>query len=425
MSSEYEQRLREERAGLHKEAQEISQRAVDEKRDPTAEEEARVDKLLDRVEELGRKVDASELRRERLAQQQAELEEKEERIVKLTGDRDFDAEEQAEREQRAYTKYISNQALDAEDREALRESRAIAQQLKGQNAQGGITVPTEVRASVIEQMKAFGGMRRSRATIVSTDHGRNIVMPTVDDTGNLAVIVAEATAVSNSTHVPFGSFTLEAAKYTTGPIKISSELAQDSPAAVDEIVRRSMSIRFGRATEAHYATRSSTEASGPHGLVNASTGNVVFTQGATDSLYVNDLIDLVHSVDPAYRANGEWMFNDATFKKIRKLKDTQDQFLWQPGLRAGESDQLLGYPFIVNQELGSASSTPTKFIWFGDFSAYFIRDVNDVAIRRLDERYADEDVYALIAFMRTDGRPGFATSTAALKPIQAGISSTA
>jgi HK97 family phage major capsid protein len=119
-------------------------------------------------------------------------------------------------------------------------------------------------------------------------------------------------------------------------------------------------------------------------------------------------VDLVHSVDPAYRVNARFMMNDATLKTIKKIKvlqysgDTTGVPLWSPSLVAGQPDTILGYPFVINQSMASPGSSAKKVI-FGDLSKYIIRDVRDFTLLRLDERFAELGQVAFLAFSRHDG----------------------
>lgn len=421
--------LREQRAKAWEQAKALHDRAAEESRNLHDDEKQQWDRLSTRMDELEAEYTEIEGRESKIKRVQEELEQKQEA---LTAKREFggkreSAEQQEQAHQRAFRNYIVRgwQNLDAEDRDALNETRALAKQVVGTNLTGGYTVPTDFRATLVETMKAFGGMR-TVATIITTDNGRNLQVPTTDDTGNVATLIGEATAITNSTAVPFGRKTLEAHKYYSGPIKLSSEILDDSGIDIEAAVRSAMATRFGRATEAHYATRSSTETTGPHGIVNDSTGPVIAASLA--AVTFEKLLDLEAAVDPAYRRDARWMFNDTVRAGLRKIRENSTagtgQFLWQPGLTAGDPDRLLGYPVVVNQEIASFGTSGNKPIWFGNFSHYWIRDVRPIAIRRLEERYAEEDVVALVAYMRTDGRAVFGTTDTTIKPYNCILQST-
>ena len=117
-----------------------------------------------------------------------------------------------------------------------------------------------------------------------------------------------------------------------------------------------------------------------------------------------EIIDLEHSVDPAYRPNSIWMFHDTILAAVRKLKDvTSGQYLWQPGMQAGVPDRLLGYRYVVNQSMTGTQAQAAKIVLFGDFSKYKIRDVAGVRLVRLDELFAQTDQVGFVAFLRSDG----------------------
>jgi len=295
------------------------------------------------------------------------------------------------------------------------EERAYGQQQTTVAAQGGVLVPTLLRNEVVEGMAAFGGMRRV-ARILTTPTGANLDVPRSDDTQNQASIVGEASTRSGSTHVPFGKVTLEAAKYQTGPIKISLEMLQDGVIDIDDYVAGRLQERFGRASEAHYATRSSTESAGPHGIINESTGAVAI---AGSSLLTPEVLkSLIHSVDVAYRGGAQFMFHDATLELISKLRTgSSGNFIWQPGLASGNPNTLLGHGFVVNNSLPQFGAG-NKPIWFGAWQNYWIRDVRAMTLQTLVEKFATEGNIAVIGFARTDGRAVFGSTVPARKPIR-------
>ena len=124
--------------------------------------------------------------------------------------------------------------------------------------------------------------------------------------------------------------------------------------------------------------------------------------GQTTSVIYEDLVDLEHSVDPAYRAEAEFMFHDDTLKVLKKLKDADGRPLWLPGVAVREPDTILGYNYVINQDMPIMAAN-AKSILFGDFSKYMIRDVMDLMLLRLVERYADFAQVGFIAFSRHDG----------------------
>ena len=420
--------LREKRAGLVESAREIQRIASEDSRDRlSSEEETRFDGLMGEVDALKVTIDELEKREATLKAHEEEIAEKRELHVDLTklghGDEIENTEEQEQRYSDVFRKYVryGRAELTGEDRKVL-EQRALATQVKGTDSSGGFTVPDDMQATVVSALKKFGGMREV-ATSFQTSNGRNLDVPVSDDTGNTAKLVAEATAITASTKVPFGTVQLEAHLYHTGPIKLSHELIQDSVVDIDGFVAEAMQIRLGRIWNTHFTTRSSTESSGPNGIVNDSTGAVDVVSLAT--LTVDNLMDLQDSVDHANWPNATWMFNNTVFTALRKLRrGSSDQFLWAPGLTQGAPDLLLGHGYTINQDVASFGTSGNKPVWFGDFSHYWIRDVAGLSIRRLEERFAEEGVVALLGYARVDGRAVFGSTVPGLEPYRCIIQAT-
>ena len=135
------------------------------------------------------------------------------------------------------------------------------------------------------------------------------------------------------------------------------------------------------------------------------------TLGATgaaaqlDSVTYDDLVELEHSVDPAYREGGNcaFMFADATLKAIKKLKDGDGRPLWLPGIDVKEPASILGYRYVVNQSVPVMAKSG-KSVLFGDFSKYIIRDAMGITMRRFDDSaFAMKGQVGFLAFMRSGG----------------------
>jgi HK97 family phage major capsid protein len=141
----------------------------------------------------------------------------------------------------------------------------------------------------------------------------------------------------------------------------------------------------------------------PNGIVTAaSTG---LTAASATAITSDELIDLFHSVDPAYRASPKcrWMFNDSTLAAIRKLKDGQGNYLWQMGdVRTGEPDMFLGKAYSVNQAMADIA-TGNSSVLFGDLSRYVVRKVRGFQVMTLRERYAENFQVGMVGFKRFDG----------------------
>lgn len=271
----------------------------------------------------------------------------------------------------------------------------------GTNTAGGFTVPPGFAQRITDAMKAYGGMLEA-ANVIDTESGQPLVWPSADDTGNVGAILAENTAAPTQ-DITFGQKTLSAFMYTSKMVKVSYQLLNDSAFDLNAWLPEKFAARLGRALNAHFTVGTGGGVQ-PAGLVPNLTVGKVGAAGQTLTVSGDDLIDLIHSIDPAYRnSSSRFMLADASIRSVRKLKDTGGQYLWQPGLQAGAPDTLLGYPVVVNQDMPVMAAS-AKSIAFGDFrAAYLIRRVQGTGVKRFDERFADALQVGFLSFARYDG----------------------
>jgi len=283
------------------------------------------------------------------------------------------------------------------------EKRAALTGAQSTTTTGGYTTADAAMRALEVALLAFGGMR-TVSTVLRTDTGGPLPIPTTNDTGNKGEIIGE-NLVNNELEMTFGQLVLGAYKYSSKYILASIEFMQDSSINVAEFIGSALGDRIGRIQNDHFTTGTGTGM--PKGIVNAATSSGVTASGQATVSYDN-IVDLIHSVDPAYRSNGRFMFHDGALKMLKKIKalqysgDTTGVPLWQPSLVAGQPDLILGYPYVVNQSMATPATT-VKSILFGDLSKYIIRDVMPIELRRLDERFAEYGQVAFLAFARADG----------------------
>jgi HK97 family phage major capsid protein len=252
-------------------------------------------------------------------------------------------------------------------------------------SEGGYTVPSEVAKIVIDALKAYGGMR-DVAELIPTESGAPLGYPTSDGTAEEGEIVAENGAAS-SADIVFGTAALNPYKYSSKKIALPVELIQDSAIDVIAFVLNRLTTRLGRITNKHFTIGTGT--SQPFGVMARASSGKVGTTGQTLTVIYDDLIDLEHSVNSAYRKGAKFMMADTSVKVVRKIKDGAGRPIFTPsydaGGTAGAPDLLLGRPLVVNDDV-AAMAANAKSIGFGDFSQYKIRDVaNSFSIRRFDD----------------------------------------
>jgi HK97 family phage major capsid protein len=273
---------------------------------------------------------------------------------------------------------------------------------------GGYLIPAQFRQKLIETLKWYGPVR-DVAEVITTDNGADLPWPTVDDTANVGAILAENTQVTEQ-DVTFGQAILSAYMYTSKLVRVSLQLLQDSAFDVEDWLTGALGRRIGRIQNTHFTTGTGTGQ--PEGIQTNSTIGVTGGAGTGLTISYNDLVSLVHSIDPAYRArgNGAFMLNDATIAAVRRLRDDSGgaglgRPLWEPSVQVGQPDSLMSYPVIANNDM-PVMAINAKSILFGDFRAgYVVRDVTDVRTLRLEERYADFLQVGFLLFQRSGGRP--------------------
>ena len=260
------------------------------------------------------------------------------------------------------------------------------------------TIPEGFMPELEVKLLAFGGPR-SVCRVIRTASGNALPWPTWDDTSNSGAKLAEATTIGTSVDPTTAAVTFNAYKYSSKPIFISQELLEDSAFNLAVEIGQALGTRLGRGMGAADTTG---DGSGdPNGIVTAATSAV--TAASTTAFTADELIDLVHTLDPAYRVgNVGFMMHDTTLKYVRKFKDANGQYLWQPGMQAGVADSLYGYGVTINQHMSSTFTTGQKLVLFANFDKFILRDVAQLRFYRLDERYRDTDQTAFIAFMRHD-----------------------
>lgn len=270
--------------------------------------------------------------------------------------------------------------------------------------EGGYTVPTDVASSIIEVLKAYGGVR-SVANVFSSDMGNDINFPTSDGTSEVGELIGQNTTAT-AADPSFGVVTLKTYKFSSKIVAVPYELLQDSAADIEGFIARRLGERLARIENQMFTTgNGSTQ---PNGVVTASTAGKTGATGQTTTVIFDDLVDLVHSLDPAYRnGNVRFMMNDATLKVIRKLKDSAGRPIFMPGydgLGGAMGDSLLGYGITINQDMAVPGAS-AKSILFGDFSRYTIRDVMGMTLFRFeDSAYAKLGQVGFLAWMRTGGQ---------------------
>lgn len=379
-----------------------------------AELEARHDAIMADLDRL----DATIAREEKVAAAERRSEEARAKMRPIPGDGEVRGQDEgsAPEYREVFRKIISGLEpgdLSSEERKVLRQGVAKEEfrvQATSSNGAGGYTVPVTLASFIVKSMAMWGPMYDENiCTVITTAGGEQINIPTVDDTSTAVVKTAEGTALTDDggSDVTIGQKVLNAFKYDTEFVRWSIELSQDSTFNWEQLLADLLGERLGRRCNTELTVG---DGSGdPNGIVTAST--LGKTAAATGAITADELIDLMHSVDPAYRMSpkARFMMNDSTFKAIRKLKDGNGQYLWDPGISGGPGASLLGAPYSINQAMASLS-TGNKTVIYGDFGKYFVRKVGSPIIGVMRERFWPD--LGIAGLVRLDGE---LADTAAVK----------
>ncbi|QDV34024.1 phage major capsid protein [Tautonia plasticadhaerens] len=417
--------LREERAGLVKQARDLQAAADAEGRDLSAEETEQFDRVMADVDAMRSQVD----RMEKLEAVESDLDRPVERQAEGI---DSERREHRRGEQRAEAREAEERAAFAhflrtgEVRQSLRAGEErhaglmaeVRDTIIGTDAKGGYLItPTRVTQQLVKVVDDMVFMRRL-ATVHTVNDAKKLGIRTLPTHMADASWTTEVAAVTEDTTMAFGRRDLE--PYLLSKLsKVSLRtLALSSDA--ESIVRQELGYKFGLTQEKAFLTADGS--SKPLGVFTASasgisTGRDVAGSNTTTAIVADTLFDVVYAVNPGYLVGDKvgWIFHRDAVKAIRKLKDSDNQYLWQPGLQAGQPDQLLRFPVYQSEHAPNTFTAGLYVGLFGNFSYYHIAEVNAFAIQRLTELYAATNEVGFIGRIWVDGAPVLESAFARMK----------
>lgn len=256
------------------------------------------------------------------------------------------------------------------------------------DADGGYLVPEEYDNRLIQSLEGENIMRQLGHTLTTSgDHKINIAATTpaaawIDEGGQLTF--GEAT---------FKQALLDAHKLHVA-IKVTEELLYDSAFNLENYILEQFGKALANAEEDAFLNGDGTGK--PTGVFHQTNGGTYLTEVAT--LKADDIINLIHALKRPYRKGAVFILNDKTIAAIRKLKDNNGAYMWQPSYQVGEPDRLLGYPVYTSQ------FAPENKIAFGDFSYYNIGDRGTRSFKQLTELFAGNGMIGFVAKERVDGK---------------------
>lgn len=267
----------------------------------------------------------------------------------------------------------------------------------GTDGEGGYLVPDEFETTLVQALEEENIFRQLAKVITTSSGDRKI--PVVATKGTASWVDEEGQIPESDDS--FGQVAIGAYKLGT-MIKVSEELLNDSIFNLEQYIAREFARRIGSKEEEAFFIGDGTGK--PTGIFNATGGaNLGLTAVSSTAITVDELLDLFYALKSPYRKNATFLMNDTTVKAIRKLKDNNGQYLWQPSITAGTPDTILNRPIKTSAYVPTISAG-AKTIAFGDFSYYWVADRQGRAFKRLNELYAATGQVGFMATQRVDGK---------------------
>ena len=267
----------------------------------------------------------------------------------------------------------------------------------GTDSEGGYLVPDEFERTLVEALEEEN-IFRQMATIITTSSGDRKI-PVVATKGTASWVDEEG--VIPEADDAFGQVSIGAYKLAT-MIKVSEELLNDSVFNLEQYIAKEFARRIGAKEEEAFFVGDGTGK--PTGIFNTTGGaGLGVTTASASAITIDEIMDLFYSLKSPYRKNAVFVTNDATVKSIRKLKDGNGQYLWQPSVTAGQPDTILNRPLKTSVYVPGIAAA-AKTIAFGDFSYYWVADRQGRSFQRLNELYAATGQVGFKATQRVDGK---------------------
>ncbi|MCX5112206.1 phage major capsid protein [Streptomyces sp. NBC_00378] len=394
--TEYIKRLQERRANVWEQAKALLDTAEGEKRELTAEEEQTYQRLngdLDAIDARAKDMADAEQRAADANAAFSKLLDKPAAPEARTSD------DPSEQLRSWLTGKSGSRAFEVRPgADTPRDMRALS---KLTPAAGGNTVPISFYNQLVQHMIETSGVLQTGPTVLRTASGEQMQIPKTTAHSASAGIVAEAGPLTNN-EPTFGQVPLDAYKYGF-LLQTSHELVNDTGVDLAGYLSMQAGRALGNGFGAHLVTGTGTNQ--PNGVLTAATLGVTgATTAAAGAFTADELIDLSYSVISPYRSSTScgWLMRDATVAKVRKLKDQQGQYLWQPSIQVGAPDTLLGKSLYTDPNM-PAVALGAKSVLFGDFSTYFVRQVETIRFERSDDFAFNTDLITYRAILRGDG----------------------
>lgn len=400
--------LREQRAKLVADGRAMLDKANDEKRNLTDEEQTAYDEIIEKQDGLRQKIEAEE--------RQTELDrEIASRAGQAAEDRGGDvneAEQRAKAEIEGYRSFLQhgvrNAALEGVQQRALQADVDI---------QGGYLVAPERIVQMLIKFIDDQVFMRGLATVFPVPNAESLGAPSLDNDPADADWTTELATGSEDSTMSFGKRSLHPHPLAKR-IKVSNTLLRKSMIPAEQLVMSRLSYKFAITQEKAFLTGNGSGQ--PLGVFTASADGVptsrdVSTDNTTTAVTMDGLINAKYNLKGQYWPRAKWLFHRDALKQISKLKDGMGQYLWRPSVREGEPDILLSAPVMMSEYVPNTFTTGLYVGMFADFSHYWIADSMAMQIQRLVELYAETNQTGFIGRLESDGMPTLAEAFSRVK----------
>ena len=263
------------------------------------------------------------------------------------------------------------------------------------DADGGYLVPEDFERQILMELEEENVIRKL-AKVIQTQHERKIPVAV----GHSVAQWTLENAAYQESNPTFGQKTIDAYKLTD-LARVSNELLQDAAFDIQDYLMKEFARAFGIAEEEAFCVGDGNNK--PTGIFTANGASAGITAAGQTAITTDEMISLVYSLKSPYRRNAKFLMHDQTLSLLRKLKDGNGAYLWQPSVQAGEPDRLLGYEIYTSPYVPTVAAG-ARAIAFGDFKNYWIGDRQNRTVQRLNELYATNGQVGFISAERVDGK---------------------
>lgn len=266
----------------------------------------------------------------------------------------------------------------------------------GTDSEGGYLVPDEYERTLVQELEEENIFRKL-ATVIRTSNGDRKI-PIVTSKGTASWMDEEGAFIESDD--AFGQTSIAAYKLGT-MIKVSDELLNDSVFDLQAYIAGEFGRRIGAKEEEAFFIGDGIGK--PTGIFAVTGGAEEGVTSAGANIAFDDVMDLFYSLKSPYRKKAVWVLNDSTVKALRKLKDGNGNYIWQPSVQVGVPDMILNRPYHTSSYIPDLTAG-NKVMAFGDFSYYWIADRQGSSFKRLNELYAATGQVGFLASQRVDGK---------------------